>query len=597
MRRTIAKAWHLMPASRRRRFVQVSMLAVLVSFLEAASALAIAVLLALVLQPGDLPDLPVLGDAGEIFPGATYESFTLWACAVFAGFFVLRAALFLFQQYATTKVVENTAVVLGEHLVEGYLSMPYEWYVQRNSSELLRNSWNNVQEVNQGVFQQLAELVAHLVLVVAMVGVLLATSVTLTVGAVGVLGTVLLSILALVQPRLKAYGQLRQQATREALKALQQAFGGARDLKILGAERVFSRTFGRARATMADLRVRTAVFSYLPRVAIEVAFFGLLLTGVALAVTRGDVTDILSSLGVFAYAGLRLQPSLQKISISVNQLRFNEPAVDELMEGLDDLDRAVADRHAADAVPGDLEFADELRFDGVTYRYPGTDVDALAGVDLRVPRGSSLGIVGVTGGGKSTLLDLMCGLITPTSGTVTIDGVDLEDRTRAWHRAIGVVHQQSFLIDDTLRANIAFGVPPDRIDDDRIASVVRSAQLEDVIEWLPEGLETVVGERGVKLSGGQRQRVTLARALYRRPKVLILDEGTASLDNETERLVIDDITTGDDVTLVMVAHRLTTVEDCDTIVMLDGGRVVATGSYQQLLETSAAFRQLVHGLS
>ena len=226
------------------------------------------------------------------------------------------------------------------------------------------------------------------------------------------------------------------------------------------------------------------------------------------------------------------------------------------------------------------------------YSYPNAEGMALRGVDLTIRVGESVGIAGPTGGGKTTLLDLLCGLLSPSSGKILIDDMDMSGRVRSWQRSLGVVHQASFLTDDTIRRNVALGVPEDEVDEDHVRRCLSVAQLDDTLDLLPNGLETVVGESGVRLSGGQRQRVTLARALYRRPSILILDEGTASLDNETERRVIEQVRALGEVTLVMVAHRLTTIEQCDRIVVVEEGGVVGAGSYEEMVRSSPTFRAL-----
>lgn len=592
---TVRQAWGLITPTRRLRFVQVGLLSIVVSAIEMAAAFAIVVLLGLVLNPGDSPELPLVGDLRGLAPGASYQELVLWTCSIFGVLFLVRAGLFLFQQYAVAKVSENTAVQLSDRLVDGYLSMPYEWHLARNSAILVRNAWDNVLQVKVGVFTPIAQIVAEGTLAVGMLIVLLASSVSLTLVAGLVLGITVSITMALVQPRLKRLGQKRQGAAGSALRELQQGFGGIRDLKILGREEAFSRRYVAQRQTVAVSEYWRAALAYVPRTSIELAFLLLLVIGIGFAVTRGEVESVLATLGVFAYAGLRIQPSLQKISTALNNLRFADAAVQELSDGLALLDSSRMDRRRDDQSTSPLGIQRDLRFEAVTYHYPSSAEPALSGIDLSVARGESLGIVGATGGGKSTLLDLMCGLLTPTSGRILVDGAPIAGQERSWMRSLGVVHQEAFLTDDTLAANIALGVPADKIDEDRLRWCLRVSQLETVIAELPVGLDTVVGEHGSRLSGGQRQRVTVARALYGDPSLLILDEGTASLDNATERRLVDHLSAIPGLTTVMVAHRLSTVARCDQILVLDGGQIVARGTYEELLKASNHFQQLVSG--
>jgi ATP-binding cassette, subfamily B, bacterial PglK len=275
-----------------------------------------------------------------------------------------------------------------------------------------------------------------------------------------------------------------------------------------------------------------------------------------------------------------------------NDIRYGRAALDDVQADL---------RRPVPPLPTDtrpLPFLDRVVVEDVTFAYEGTDTPAVEGIDLEIRRGQSLGIVGATGAGKSTLVDLLIGLSTPTAGRITIDGVDLRGNEPAWHRQLGMVSQEMFLLDDTLRRNIALGLPDDEIDDARIGHAVRLAQLEDFVSGLPEGLETYVGERGVRVSGGQRQRIAIARALYPRPEVLILDEGTSALDNLTEAALIEALAQlHEDHTIITIAHRLSSVQDHDNIVFLRDGRIEATGTFDELIERSVAFQRMANPAS
>lgn len=589
---TILRAWMLIDLKRRRRFIMVGVMSTFVSLLEAIAALLVAVLLAFVLDAGQVPAFPVIGDVTRFFPSLSYEQFVLLACGTFAVFFVVRAIAFLGQQYVMARVVENTGVLLADRMVDGYLSMDYEWHLQRNSAELIRNAYDNVQQVTAGVFNPLASLIAEFTLAAALLMVVLIASPAATLVAGVVIGVALTVTMAVVQPKLRRLGRKRQDGVKGVMQDLQEAFGGIRDLKVLGREAAFSAAFLDSRRQIAEAGYVQGVLMYLPRVTIEVTFLILVAGALAFAVTQDDVDGILSTLGLFAYAGTRLQPSIQKIAGALNSIKFAEAAVDDLGTDLAALDESRSARLMDDRDLCALPLAHEMTLQDVAYAYPGQDRPALEQVGFTIAAGESIGIAGATGGGKTTLLDLLCGLLAPSSGAIRVDGRDLAEHVRAWQRGLGVVHQASFLLDDTIRSNIAFGVQADLVDDALMNQVIGLAQLGDVIAELPDGLATVVGERGVRLSGGQRQRITLARALYRQPSVLILDEGTASLDNETERRVIEEIRSLGNVTLIMVAHRLTTIEQCDRIVVVDAGRIAGIGTYKEMLSSSTAFRML-----
>lgn len=574
----------------------VAVLSVIVSALEAVSAVLVLIILRFVVEPGSVPSFPVVGDVRRFFPGLSYRDLVLGASAAFAVFFVARAVVFLFQQYAVARVSQNTGVMLADRLVDGYLSMPYEFHLQRNSSELIRNAYDNVSQVVAGVFMPVTSLVAEVAMTLAMLGVLLVASPSGTLVASVVMGLVVWFSLRVVQPRLRFRGQQRQVAARSALQHLQQGLGGLRDIKVLGKESVFSRSFLEVRSEMAAAEYHRATLTYVPRVAMEVTFLLLVLSALAVAVSQGQVGEVFSTLGLFAYAGLRLQPSLQKIANSANSLRYAEPAIDDLVGDLALLDASASARALSGRDTRALPLRGSLELRNVHFKYATADREALRGIDLVVRRGESIGIAGATGGGKTTLLDIICGLLEPTEGGVYVDGVNISRHVREWQRGLGVVHQNSFLIDDTLRRNIALGVADDAVDPDLLERCVEVASLRSVVDEMPDGLDTRVGERGIRLSGGQKQRITLARALYRQPQVLILDEGTAALDNETERLVIRGVEElAGETTVIMVAHRLTTIQRCERIVFLADGRIDAIGSFSELVRTNETFRRMSAG--
>jgi ABC-type multidrug transport system fused ATPase/permease subunit len=296
-------------------------------------------------------------------------------------------------------------------------------------------------------------------------------------------------------------------------------------------------------------------------------------------------------LGLFAYVGLKLQPSMQRIVRGINNLKFASAAIDDVHADLVLVEREAPD--LAEESPPPLPFEREVLVEGVSFAYEGTDRPALKDVDLRIGAGEAIGICGPTGGGKTTLADLITGLLTPTSGRVIVDGVDIREHVRAWHSNLGVVPQMVFLVDDSLRRNIALGLPDKEIDEEAVSEAVHLAQLDEVVAALPQGLDTVVGERGVRISGGQRQRVSIARALYRQPKVLILDEGTAALDNSTEQKLMEALERlRGDHTIILIAHRLSTVRRCDRIVYVDEGRIAGTDTYDGLIRENTAFRRM-----
>jgi ATP-binding cassette subfamily C protein len=514
-------------------------------------------------------------------------------------FFVIRGLVMVGRAYVETRLVTAAGVEISDRLLAGYLAMPYPFHTRRNTAEMVRNAFTATTQLQGAVMLPLAFLIGDIVVVIGLAAVVLVSEPLGGVLAVMFLGGVTLIIQRILQPRLVGWGRRSQDAAAGGLQAIQQSLGGIRDIKLLGQERTFlaEHRYYRRRGARAVYLSQAA--SAIPRALIELAMVtAVVLLTFAVIASGSSVDEALAAIGLFAYAGLRLQPVLQRIVTSVNSIRSNSAIVDDLAADLAEVrafGASLGERSdTGNAVPG--SFSDRLVLDGVRFTYAPDEPSirpALLGIDLTVRRGEFLGICGPTGGGKSTLLDLIVGLLQPTEGTVSVDGRTLDAAPGWWWSQLGVVSQQVFLTDDTLRRNIAFGVPAGEVDEARLARCVERAQLTDMVSALPEGLDTIVGERGIRLSGGQRQRVAVARALYREQPVVVLDEGTSALDGATEAKLIaalDEI--APDRTLVAVAHRLATLRDADRIVVVADGRINASGTYDELMETSPLFREL-----
>lgn len=585
------KILRLIGEDTRGRWVLILLLAVLVSVSEVVGAFLIFVLLGLVTEPDRPLVLPLLGDATERFPELNASELLVLAAASIAVFFVLRGGLYLVQTYLQNRVAQGTGVRLSTQLVHGYMRMPYSEHTSRNSSELIRTAYASVSEIVGGVLVPATAFISESFIVLGVFVALLLLAPEVTLGAAALVGSLILLLLKVVQPRMAALGATNQHAVGESLKTLQQSFEGIRDIKVLGRESFFERQFARHRATTARTAYLRAVLLDAPRAVVETSLIVLIVSFLVVSLrTSESPEDLLALLGVFAYAVLRVLPSVNRIVANGNSMRFGAAAVEHVLRDL------AAFRSEADRGPdegADLRLTGEIRLADVTFSYQPDQRPVLVDVRLQIRRGESLGIVGATGAGKSTLLDIILGLLVPTQGAVLVDGADIQENLRAWHRNLGVVPQAVFLLDDTLRRNIALGEEASEIDEAAVARSLETAQLAEFVSSLDEGLDTVVGERGVRLSGGQRQRVAIARALYRNPSVLIFDEGTSALDNATEAAFTGalDRLRGER-TIITVAHRLSTVRDHDRIVVLDGGRISDIGSYDELSERSTVFRAM-----
>jgi ATP-binding cassette, subfamily B, bacterial PglK len=573
------------------RWLVVVALALLVTGIEAVGALLVYVLLGLVTGVDQALEVPVLGDVEAFLPSLGEHTMMLWTAAAVAVFFVIRALVVLGQQYVTMRVLQNAGARLSGRLARGYLSMPYAFHLNRNSAELIRNAYTTVKGIISGVFQPIVKIVSEGLLVLGLFAVLIATVPAATLLIVIVLGPVGFVLMRLVQPRLLALGRENQTVSKEGIQSLQQSLGGIRDIKVLGREGYFGTEFVNTRERQARIRYRHAVVDSIPSLGLETAMVVFIAGLFAVTVLlEGAAAAAVPVLGLFAYAAFRIKPSLNGIVRAVNAIRYSKAGIDDIYSDLK-LIEASAQPPVDPDTPA-LPFRREIHLDHVSFRYETANADALSNVDLRICRGDSIGVVGPTGGGKTTLVDTILGLLEPTEGSVRVDGVDIREHTAAWQKNVGMVPQSLFLVDDSLRRNIALGVGQEEIDEEAVTRAVTLAQLETFVASLPEGLDTVVGERGVRISGGQRQRVAIARALYRDPAVIVFDEGTSALDNVTEAEVLRALEElRADRTLIIVAHRLTTVRDCDRVLFVSDGRIADVGTYNELLDRSPRFRE------
>jgi ATP-binding cassette, subfamily B, bacterial PglK len=487
---------------------------------------------------------------------------------------------FILQEQANTSV----------RLLQRYLSAPYWLHLQRNTASLLR-------AMNEAVTQTYG-LVTHSIMAVTDVALMAGVITVLVVvtpgpAAVAILyfGVTAFAFQRWARQRSTRAGERLMGASLKSYQAALQALGGVKEIKVRRKANHFLATYRVAREEMIWPQRTAAFIGQLPRYMFEILFtFGVALMVFAVFLVS-DSGEGISLLGLFVAAGVRLMPSMTRLLSSLNAIRYFRRGLSIVVADLTDLR---AEESLQDQQVLALDIHSEIRVDGLSFQYHGTDATVLHGVSFDVPAGSSFAVVGGSGGGKSTLVDLILGLHEPTHGRICVDGTDIARQLPQWQRTIGMVPQDVYLLDDTLRANIAFGEGDHDVDPERIGEVVELAQLHDVVAELPEGLDTVIGERGVRLSGGQRQRIGIARALYLRPKLLVLDEATSALDNETEQRITETITRlHGRMTMIIVAHRLSTVRHCDRLLFLHQGAVEAVGTFDEVRARSPRFARLV----
>ncbi len=583
----------LLNARERRVFVALICMTVAMGVLDMLGIASVLPFLAVLADPS-VVERSALLDGLRVVIGADKPMDLLMALAgvIFVAVLVgvcARAATF----YALTRFTKMRVPSLGARLLERHLAQPYDWFLNRNTADLGTSLLAEVAVVVEGPVDAAMRLVAHGAIAVSIAGLLIYMEPAGALVAAAVACLCYGAVLILAHHRLARLGIRRAAANRQRFQIAQEAFGGIKEVKVLGLESAYLRRFREPARRMADAQARAEIFSELPRHALEGIAIGGMLAFVLwlLAARGGDLEAVLPVLGAYAFAGARLFPELQQVFRSLTRIRFGRSALEELHAEL----RSAPSAALPEGVPATpLGLTDKLVLRDVVYSYPEAARPSLGGLSLEVEANTTVGIVGATGAGKTTVVDVILGLLTPQSGEMAVDGVRVDgSNVRRWRRSIGYVPQSIYLTDDTLAANIAFGVEPAEVDDDAVERAARIASLDDVAARLPEGFRTLVGERGARLSGGQRQRVGIARALYRDPDILIFDEATSALDAATERAVMEAVERlGRRKTIILIAHRLSTVRRCDKILMMEDGRVVGAGTYDELVGQSPAFRRI-----
>lgn len=597
----------LLTREQRRRVLRLQFLVVLMAFTEVVGIVSIGPFMAIV---GNIDRLQGAGRMAAVYnwSGASSpQTFLIYAGVVVLCILTVAAMFSIFAMWRLFTYGATLGADLAQRLFEHYLHQSWLYHATGASSHLTKQIAQETNRVTKGIIIPLMQMNAKLTLALFILIAMLVYN-----PGVAVIGAVIFalaySVLYItVRRKLAANGRAVSESQGRRFKLMSEAFGGIKDVLLLGRQRTFTARFAAANRTYAQATGLTQTLSQAPRYAIEAVAYGTVIGLVLylLAEYDGNTEAILSTLAVYALAGFKLMPALQASYQMLSQIRGNAAALDAVRM---DLERSAHGRSAiADASDprtlteshmansrDHMDIDKQIRLSSVTFRYPGKDIPALSKIDLTIPVNQVVGLVGATGSGKSTAVDLLLGLISPESGCLEVDDkkVDIAN-LRSWQNTVGYVPQSIFLADATIRENIAFGIELSDIEESKITSASRLAHLDDMLADLTNGLDTRVGERGVQLSGGQRQRIGIARALYNDAEVLVLDEATSALDGITEKLIMNAIHDfSGKKTIIMIAHRLSTVRRCDCIYLMAKGEIVDSGSFEALSQKNSLFREM-----
>ena len=586
------KLLFLLTPHERKRAVLLLVMILIMALLDMIGIASILPFMAVITNPGLVETNYILNymfQASNIFGVENNQQF-LFALGVFVFVILITSLVFkALTNYAQLRYIQMREYSISKRLVEGYLHQPYSWFLGRHSADLGKTILSEVAQVVGGGLRPLMELIAKGVVSIVIIILLILTNPKLALIASISLGGAYGLIFYFIRGFLNRIGKKRLESNQLRFMALSDAFGAIKEVKVGGLEKTYVKHFSDPGKIFALTRSSSQIISKLPRYFLEaIAFGGTLLIILYIMVQTGSFNNALPILSLYVFAGYRLIPALQTIYSSITELAFVSPSLDKLHEDIKNLKLFNENQDQ-----GVLSFNKAITLKNIYYNYPNESRTALKDINLSIPAKTIVGLVGATGSGKTTTVDIILGLLETKKGTLEVDGkVITNQNSRSWQRSIGYVPQHIYLSDDTVAANIAFGVGLKDINQADVEKAVKIANLHEfVMDELPKQYQTTIGERGVRLSGGQRQRIGIARALYHKPQVLILDEATSALDSQTEKAVMDAVNNlSKNITIILIAHRLSTVKKCDQIFLLEKGQLKDQGTFKELIKVNENFR-------
>jgi ABC-type multidrug transport system fused ATPase/permease subunit len=570
--------FQLLNQREKRRLLFILLLMVVGSVFEVLSLGMVVPIVGLLTKPDYVESVPFVK---YIFGDVSQEAFALIAMLIMLTVFVFKTVFLVWKVWVQRGYSNEVTTRISRDLYAKYLRQPYAYFLAQNSSTLIRNSQNS-NALMDGVIDPLLLVTSEVMVSGGLLLLLIWIEPIGTLATLCIFGMGAWGFRQTTSKRIRRWGEADNFHKGQLIQQLQQGFGGIKDVKMHRREGYFITRYNDHLIGSASVSRRFSVASASPKFGLELLTIVCLALLVSVMVTIGNgLSGVLPVLGLFGAASFRILPAINQVIGNFQLINRSRPVLTYLSHDL------ALETEQADVVKRDgIEFS-KLEICDLKFTYAGTQSDALAGVSVLIERGEAVGFIGQSGSGKSTLIDVLLGFLTTQAGSVLVNGTNIESSLQWWRSRVGYVPQSIFLTDETLRRNVAFGLPEEEIDENAVSAALRSAQLEDFVSSLPEGMNTMVGERGVRLSGGQRQRIGIARALYNNPEVLVLDEATSSLDTETEHGVMQAVQAlQGDKTVIIVAHRLSTVEYCDRLYRLDAGRIVDEGTFDEVMNRS-----------
>lgn len=557
------------------KYIMMLILIVVGALIELLGVSVILPYIQIITEPNKISESKYLSNIYQWLGASSIKEFLAYlSITIIIIFFIKNVYLFL-MYYLQYKLVYGSQMKLSVRLMDCYMKKPYAFHLQKNSSEIVRGVINDTGQFIQ-VLMNVLSMISEFLITVLLSGYLFLLDPIVMIVLVVFLGVSIFLYLKVIKEKVRLYGKMFQTSSSNLIKSINQAIGGLKDMKVLHREEFFIESYAKVGSEYVRSIRGTNTLGIIPKYSLEVICITVMLGMVTIKLFAGeDVLSLIPQLSAFAVAAIRLLPAVNRINNNINTIMYYKPSIDLVYHDIIETEGTEKLSDKNNKFFEDSKKADVIKIRDLSYHYDGNDKNILDNVNVEIPIGKSVGIVGTSGSGKTTLIDILLGVLEPITGSVLYGDLPIRDYPISWSKKLGYIPQTIYLTDDTIRNNIAFGIKAKDIDEEQLERVIIEAQLEDLIKSQPNGLDTVIGERGVRISGGQRQRIGIARALYHNPDILVLDEATSALDNDTETAIMEAVNHfKGKKTLIIIAHRLSTIEKCDIVYRVENGKVI-----------------------
>ena len=548
------------------------------AFLEVLGVSLMLPLVSAIMTPDIIVTNPIIREICETFDLHSHRTFVIVCIACLILVFIFKDLFLIGQYYIQSRFIYNNQFVTQQKLFNIFIHKNYEYYLNAESGELLRIIQNDV-ITSYALLTTIMGMLTETIVSLALIITIFVINPTMTIFVAFMMGLIMLIITKLVKPILRVKGMEKQEQSALLYKWILQGITGIKEIKVANKEKFFENNYKASGIKYISAEKWSYIFGNAPRLLIEMVSVGSMLSFIAIAIYKGvDIEKLIPALGAFAMAAVKLMPSANRIVAAINQITFQGPALDRLVEDFKELRNSPdVNLSETNVVANNIVINKEsnIVLENIYYKYPNNKKYILENASMIIPVGLSVGIVGKSGAGKTTVVDIILGLLKIEKGKLLLDSTNIMDNYGDWLSHIGYIPQSIFILDDTIRANVAFGLTPDKIEDNKVWTALEEAHLAEFVRNLPEGIDTKIGERGIRISGGQRQRIGIARALYENPEILVFDEATSALDNETEAAIMESVNSlHGKKTLIIIAHRLQTIQGCDIVYRVEDRKII-----------------------